>query len=57
VERQDEELAEAQTEIRLKMLEKQMAAMIDRYNYVATTQDWMRFKLTELTELSSEQDD
>ena len=36
-------------EIRVRILEKQMAAMIDRYNYVATTtQDWLRFKLLEL---------
>ena len=42
----------AEIEIRLKILEKQMAAMIDRYNYITVTQDWMRFKLTELTELT-----
>jgi len=33
---------------RIAKLEKQMAAMIDRYNYVATTQEWLRFKLLEL---------
>jgi len=39
---------ELELEIRVRILEKQMAAMIDRYNCVATTQEWLRFKLLEL---------
>ena len=34
--------------VRVKILEQQMTAMINHYNYIATKMDWMRFKLSDL---------
>ena len=46
----DGELAKKKCDVRLSVLEKQMAAMIDRYNHLTITQDWLRFKLLELVD-------
>ena len=46
----DGELAKKKCDVRLSVLEKQMAAMIDRYNHLTITQDWLRYKLLELVD-------